>query len=203
MKNRPIPSKSATKFGKAKEPKPSKPPVQRRVNVGKDARSGESLADTATESRVSRISLTRRDVATSANETPEATNSPTTTDPAPTANVGETDATVETISKRVRKGAKTSKPPKAPKPAKQPKERKSKRVSALDAAATILADTGKPMRATELIAEMEQRGLWKSPGGKTPESTLYAAVAREIAFKGDASRFARSAKGFFIARKQH
>ena len=77
---------------------------------------------------------------------------------------------------------------------------KPKRVSALDAAATILTDTGKPMRATELIAEMEQRGLWKSPGGRTPESTLYAALSREIAFKGDASRFARGEKGFFIAR---
>ena len=200
MKNRSIPSKSASKFGKAKEPKPSKPTVQRRVTVGKDARSGESLADTATESRVSRVSLTRRDVPPSAKDAPEATSAQTATDPAPTPNVGETDATVETTFKKVRKSAKTRKPTKAPKPAKQPKERKPKRVSALDAAATILTDTGKPMRATELIAEMEQRGLWKSPGGKTPESTLYAAVAREIAFKGDASRFARGEKGFFIAR---
>ncbi|MFO0856149.1 MAG: HTH domain-containing protein [Phycisphaerales bacterium] len=199
MKNRSIP-KSNPKFGKAKEPKPSKPPVARRVNLGRDARSGESLETGRADVIAARVGLTRRDAATSANETPEATNSPTTTVSATTASVGETDATVETTSKKGRKAAKAPKPTKVPKPAKQAKERKPKRVSALDAAALILADTGKAMRATELIAEMERRGLWKSPGGKTPESTLYAALAREIAFKGDASRFARGEKGFFIAR---
>lgn len=220
--NRPIPSKSASKFGKAKETKPTKPQVQRRMNVGRDARSGESLASASAETRAARVRLTRRDVGTSANEATEASNSPTAADPATTANVGETATGTErgvadanetkTAAKSVKpaksakepkqaKAPKSAKPPKASKPAKPVKERKPKRVSALDAAATILADTGRAMRATELIAEMEARGLWKSPGGKTPESTLYAAIAREIAFKGDASRFARSDKGFFIARK--
>ena len=207
--NRSIPSKSASKFGKAKASKPGKAPVQRRVNVGKDARSGEALENVATESRASRLSLTRRDVATGATDVPEATNSPTATDSATGANVGEptTDDAESAATARKKTNAKAPmsakapKPAKAPRPAKQPKERKPKRVSAIDAAATILADTGKAMRATELIAEMESRGLWKSPGGKTPESTLYAAISREIAFKGEASRFTRGDKGFFIARK--
>ena len=38
-----------------------------------------------------------------------------------------------------------------------------------------------PMRAKEMIAAMEAKGLWTSPGGKTPEATLYAAIIREIA----------------------
>ena len=46
-----------------------------------------------------------------------------------------------------------------------------------------------PMRAKEMIAAMEAKGLWTSPGGKTPEATLYAAIIREIAVKGTAAQF--------------
>jgi len=96
------------------------------------------------------------------------------------------------------KGDKAPKTPTAPKPAK---EKKPKRVSALDAAAQIIAGAKVPMRAKEMIAEMEAKGLWKSPGGKTPEATLYAAIIREIAAKGNASRFKKHDKGVFVAGK--
>lgn len=76
--------------------------------------------------------------------------------------------------------------------------KKPRRVSALDAAATILATAKEGMRATQLIEAMATRGLWTSPGGKTPEATLYAAIAREIAKKGTSSRFARDARGHFV-----
>ncbi len=95
-------------------------------------------------------------------------------------------------------GGKAPKTPKAPKPAK---EQKPKRVSALDAAAQVLAKATKPMRATDMIAEMEAKGLWKSPGGKTPEATLYAAIIREIAAKGNAARFKKHDRGVFVAGK--
>ena len=95
-------------------------------------------------------------------------------------------------------GGKAPKTPKATKPAK---EKKPKRVSALDAAAQVLAKAAKPMRATDMIAEMEAKGLWKSPGGKTPEATLYAAIIREIAAKGNAARFKRHDRGVFVAGK--
>ncbi len=88
---------------------------------------------------------------------------------------------------------------KAPKPAKEPKV---KRVSALDAAATVLAASEVPMRAKELIAAMEAKGLWRSPSGKTPEATLYAAIIREIAAKGTASRFKKHERGVFVAGKK-
>src|SRR6516165_10663976 len=55
-----------------------------------------------------------------------------------------------------------------------PAAAESKRLSALDAAAKVLAETGQPMRCTELIAVMAAKGYWSSPGGKTPASTLYA-----------------------------
>jgi hypothetical protein len=94
------------------------------------------------------------------------------------------------------KGEKAAKQAKAPKPAK---EAKPKRVSALDAAAQVLAASEVPMRAKEMIAEMEAKGLWKSPGGKTPEATLYAAIIREIAAKGDKARFKKHDKGVFVS----
>ena len=96
------------------------------------------------------------------------------------------------------KGEKTPKTPKAAKPAKEPKP---KRVSALDAAAQVLAASEVPMRAKEMIAAMEAKGLWTSPGGKTPEATLYAASIREIAAKGSAARFKKHERGVFVAGK--
>ena len=83
--------------------------------------------------------------------------------------------------------------------AKQQRDAKPKRVSALDAAATVLTAAAVPMRASDLIAEMLLQGLWSSPAGKTPEATLYAAIIREIKVKGPASRFAKHAKGLFVA----
>ncbi|MBL0869846.1 MAG: winged helix-turn-helix domain-containing protein [Phycisphaerales bacterium] len=76
---------------------------------------------------------------------------------------------------------------------------KPKRRSALDAAAEVLANAPGPMRAKELIAEMQSRGLWSSPGGQTPEATLYAAITREIASKGDKARFKKLERGLFAA----
>jgi hypothetical protein len=91
-----------------------------------------------------------------------------------------------------KKGAK-AKGAKAPVPAK------IKRLSALDAASQVLSSSKVPMRATEMIAQMESKGLWTSPGGKTPEATLYAAIIREIAAKGTKARFKKHERGVFVA----
>lgn len=74
---------------------------------------------------------------------------------------------------------------------------KPKRTSALDAAAWVLEETGQPMTAQEIVAESEAKGYWKSPGGKTPDRTLYAAITREIAAKGAESRFRKTERGKF------
>ena len=108
------------------------------------------------------------------------------------------DGTASEADPAKAKDQKAPKTPKAPKPAK---EKKPKRVSALDAAAQVIAGAKVPMRAAELIAEMEAKGLWKSPGGKTPEATLYAAIIREIAAEGDKARFKKHDKGVFVAGK--
>ena len=74
-----------------------------------------------------------------------------------------------------------------------------KRLSAISAAAKVLADAGKPMRAKEIIEAASAKGLWSSPKGKTPEATLYAAIIREIAAKGKAARFSKVERGLFAA----
>ncbi len=74
------------------------------------------------------------------------------------------------------------------------------KLSALDAAAQILLETGQAMNCQELIATMAERGLWNSPGGKTPAATLYSAILREIATKGTEGRFVKTQRGQF-ARK--
>jgi hypothetical protein len=92
--------------------------------------------------------------------------------------------------------------PAAPKPKRQrqaPAEPKEKKVSALDAAAKVLAEEGKPMTCQELIDAMAAKGYWSSPGGKTPAATLYSAILRELS-KGADSRFAKTERGKF-ARK--
>jgi hypothetical protein len=91
--------------------------------------------------------------------------------------------------------------PRARRPPRRRRPRKPKRVSALDAAAQVLAASEVPMRAKEMIAAMEAKGLWTSPGGKTPEATLYAAIIREIAAKGTAARFKKHERGVFVAGK--
>jgi hypothetical protein len=75
-----------------------------------------------------------------------------------------------------------------------------KKLSALDAAARVLAEAGTPLTCKEMIEAMAARGYWTSPGGKTPQATLYSAILREIAVKGDAARFAKTERGKFGLR---
>ncbi|GMV26890.1 MAG: hypothetical protein AMXMBFR58_29210 [Phycisphaerae bacterium] len=107
---------------------------------------------------------------------------------APTSDAGQQ---TPTTGKARGKGGKKAK---EPKPAKEPKV---KRLSALDAAAQVLAKAAKPMSATELVEQMATQGLWSSPSGKTPGATLYAAMIREAAAKGSESRFKKVDRGMF------
>jgi hypothetical protein len=76
----------------------------------------------------------------------------------------------------------------------------AKRLSALDAAALVLREAGQPMSCPELIAQMAAQGYWTSPKGKTPASTLYAAMQREAKLKGKESRFQKTGPGRFAYR---
>ena len=105
---------------------------------------------------------------------------------------------MKTQKKNPSTSPKTAKASKARKTqAAPPTEAASKRLSALDAAAKVLAETGQPMRCTELIAAMTAKGYWTSPAGKTPASTLYAALLRELRTKQDQARFRKTERGKF------
>jgi hypothetical protein len=80
---------------------------------------------------------------------------------------------------------------------KMPAAPKEKKLSALDAAAKVLAEVGQAMSCQELIGAMAAKGYWTSPGGKTPHATLYSAILREITTKGTASRFVKAERGKF------
>ncbi len=78
-------------------------------------------------------------------------------------------------------------------------EAKAKKMSAIDAAAKVLADTKQAMNAKELIEAIAAKKLWTSPGGKTPHATLYSAILREINTKGNDARFKKTERGKFAA----
>jgi hypothetical protein len=87
-------------------------------------------------------------------------------------------------------------------PAKEQKAPKLKaardgKVSAIDAAAKVLAEKGQPMNAKGMIEAMTAKGYWTSPGDKTPHATLYSAILSEITKKGKESRFKKTDRGHF------
>lgn len=78
-------------------------------------------------------------------------------------------------------------------------EAKPKNLSALDAAAKVLAEAGQAMTCQEMIDAMAAKGYWTSPGGKTPSATLYSAILREMANKGGQARFTKTERGKFAS----
>jgi hypothetical protein len=105
--------------------------------------------------------------------------------------------------KRWRHRAKSTKPAKtAPTKAAKAKANangKPKKMSAMNAAAKVLAETRQAMNAKEMIDAMAAKGYWKSPGGKTPHATLYSAILREVTVKGKEARFKKTERGKFAA----
>ena len=104
-----------------------------------------------------------------------------------------------TTKKGPAKTTKASKPA-AKKPAKATSkngEAKPKKLSALDAAAKVLAESKEPLNTRHMIEAMAKKGLWTSPGGATPWATLYSAILREINAKGKDARFTMTERGHF------
>ena len=71
------------------------------------------------------------------------------------------------------------------------------KLSALNAAAKVLQEAGRPMNCQEMIQTMAAKSYWTSPAGQTPAATLYSAIAREIKTKGSQARFLKTARGQF------
>jgi hypothetical protein len=118
-------------------------------------------------------------------------------------------ARIEVPATKQRKSARAtpapaSDTPRESKPVARVRGESAKGLSALDAAAQVLAGlTGnvaaEGLSAADLIERMATANLWISPGGKTPSATLSSAIAREIAAKGTASRFRKAGPGRFAS----
>lgn len=75
---------------------------------------------------------------------------------------------------------------------------KARGMSLLDAAAAVLKQKqGKGITTTEMVALATEKKLWTPMAGKTPASTLYSSILREIETKGKASRFEKTERGKF------
>lgn len=80
--------------------------------------------------------------------------------------------------------------------AKEPKPA-TKKLSQIEAAIQVLGKSKEPMNCKSLVEAMQAQGLWSSPGGATPDATLYASILREINTKGKDARFKKVDRGQF------
>lgn len=85
---------------------------------------------------------------------------------------------------------------KAAKPAKAAAPANGKKLSQIDAAMRVLAKAGEPMTCKAMVEAMAKQGLWTSPGGATPEATLYSSILRDLR-KGKDARFKKTDRGHF------
>ncbi len=83
----------------------------------------------------------------------------------------------------------------------KPKAKRANTMSALDAAAKVLAETKKAMTAKEMIEAMAAKNYWRSPAGATPRSTLYAAILWELKVQGKNARFKKIGPGKFALHR--
>ena len=96
-------------------------------------------------------------------------------------------AKAETTKVKTTKAVKTAKEPKA--------------MTAVDAAAKVLSEYGKPLHSRGILERMLAQGLWKT-ASKAPCWGLFASIEREIATKGKDSRFRKVGRGEFEAVKK-
>ncbi len=85
---------------------------------------------------------------------------------------------------------------KATKPAAKPTPVNGKKLSQVDAAIQVLAKAGEPMNCKAMVEAMTKQGLWASPGGATPDATLYSSILRDLR-KGKDARFKKTDRGHF------
>jgi len=109
-------------------------------------------------------------------------------------------ATKKTKKKTGKKRSASKAETKRKAPAKHKKLSGPRGTSGLDAAAKVLADAGEPMNCKAIVERMLAKGLWKT-NGKTPAATIYAAMIREIAKKGNVARFRKVERGKFTLAK--
>lgn len=73
-------------------------------------------------------------------------------------------------------------------------------MSGLGAAAKVLEEAGEPLNCKQMVERAFEKGYWQSEG-KTPHSTIYSSILREIQKKGDQARFRKAERGKFALAK--
>jgi hypothetical protein len=125
---------------------------------------------------------------------------------APAAETPKTDDVAQTVAAVTKgdltKGVEVPMPAKRAhgKQVKQPEAatkaaKADRKMSGLDAAAKVLAESATPLNAKAIVEQAAAKGYWTSPGGKTPAGTIYAAMLIEARKKGSDSRFAKVGRG--------
>jgi hypothetical protein len=102
-----------------------------------------------------------------------------------------------TTAKRQNTKQTTKAAKKSPKRATKAASAKPAKLSQMAAAVKVLKQSRKPLTCTQMVEQMAQKKLWSSPGGKTPEQTLYASILRDIQKHGDDSQFQKVDRGLF------
>lgn len=85
--------------------------------------------------------------------------------------------------------------------AKIKKPKSEGKMSAVDAAVKVLGESSEPLTTKQMIDAMAAKGYWTSPGGATPDRTLYSALLREINAKGKDARFVKTERGKFTVKQ--
>ena len=102
-------------------------------------------------------------------------------------------ATAKTETAKAEQPKAAAAEPEAAKPATTEKPK----LSLLKAAIAVLEESDEALNTKQMIEQAKSKGLWTPGEGKTPEQTLYSAIAREIKAKGENSRFKLVTKGHF------
>ena len=112
-------------------------------------------------------------------------------------------ATKKTTTKRTTKKATPKKATGGGKAAakKTPAKKAGGKMSQMDAAIKVLQAAKEPMTCKAMVEAMAKKKLWHSPGGKTPEATLYASILRDLK-KGKDARFKKVDRGQFALAKR-
>lgn len=80
---------------------------------------------------------------------------------------------------------------------KSANKKTAEKMSQLAAAERVLKEARKPLNCKAMVETMQAKGYWSSPGGKTPDATLYASLLRHIRQHGKDARFVKTDRGLF------
>ena len=103
-------------------------------------------------------------------------------------------------TKTTKRGTAKAKRAKADTKANGQARKAGKKLSQIEAAVAVLRKAGEPMTCKAMVEAMTARGLWTSPGGKTPDATLYASILKELTTRGKDARFVKAAPGRFALK---